>query len=987
MNDFKYWAFISYSHQDKAWGDWLHKALETYRIPKRLVGRASHDGTVPKQLFPIFRDRAELSASFDLNSNINASLKASRYLIVICSPESAASKWVNDEVKVFKTLGREDRVLCLIVDGEPNASDNTGSGLRECFPEAVRFCVDSSGIITSQRAEPIAADARPTKDGKKDARLKIIAGLLGVSFDELKQREKQRQLQLLIAASSALFVIALAMSILAYIAVEQRKVAEANERKAVYQRGVALIEQGHALNMTNRWLNGFAALEEGRNILRQLGKPTLMADLRILEADVKTVVPYRYMDLPEVNGMDTSRDGALLAVSSSRRVHIIDLALDQPVTSFDVNADIEFVTFAPDGSRVAVATRSELGIYDAHTGRLQNTAHLKRAAIASAEFVPGTETIVVAANDGGVHIWNIATSTIEKIYNRDVKVIAFDLSENGQVLATGWSDGTTEVCRLSNLHCSNRLRIQTGQLESLVLSNDGKWLITADGKLLRVRDTQTGSLLRESSAQAHQLKMIGGVLLYTDIDQNEVAAYNIKTGVSLGSFESPLGMISKLRAVFSARRMALLTTSDEGVLYWQLAFDRLPGASVSVMLPEGEVTNAVSLSPNGMLAAIADSKGNVRVFDTYDFSELLTFKAHKGETKDLSFARRTEVFATIGTDGYAVVWALDSHKEVFRYTIRGGKPTAVALDDNGAMLAVGTDTGNVEIINLETRMAVTVPLRLKKTISSLSFGPSGDQLAIGSVGGDVHVWSRETQSIRKLANFNFQGYTRVRFNTSGSLMVVAGRAYLFKSTSDLQSLPLGLTSNTVADAGFLGPNLLFIVYLLDNHRVSIINIDTGQEVANLKPKVTMPFCASASSNGDVLAIVGLDGIMSFNSAFAIERMDLRRRMSSTNVKVSEESKGERAGLLAAWYLAHGLYVHAQHYFKISNLVERPLPELVMLRLWKATEDWERSKKSLESALKQKEITPTYFALAARAIEARLASNQTSKGNAVPARPR
>ena len=48
-DEYKYWAFISYSHQDKAWGDWLHKALETYRVPKRLVGRASRDGTVPKR--------------------------------------------------------------------------------------------------------------------------------------------------------------------------------------------------------------------------------------------------------------------------------------------------------------------------------------------------------------------------------------------------------------------------------------------------------------------------------------------------------------------------------------------------------------------------------------------------------------------------------------------------------------------------------------------------------------------------------------------------------------------------------------------------------------------------------------------------------------------------------------------------------------------------------------------------------------------------
>ena len=104
---FKYWAFISYSHQDKTWGDWLHKALETYRVPARLVGRESRDGKVPKRLFPIFRDREELPTSSDLGSNINEALKASRYLIVICSPKSAVSRWVNEEVKAYKALSRK----------------------------------------------------------------------------------------------------------------------------------------------------------------------------------------------------------------------------------------------------------------------------------------------------------------------------------------------------------------------------------------------------------------------------------------------------------------------------------------------------------------------------------------------------------------------------------------------------------------------------------------------------------------------------------------------------------------------------------------------------------------------------------------------------------------------------------------------------------------------------------------------------------------
>ena len=82
---YKYYAFISYSHLDTQWGDWLHRALETYRVPKKLIGTLGRDGAIPKRVFPIFRDRDELPTSSDLGSNINEALAQSRYLIVICS--------------------------------------------------------------------------------------------------------------------------------------------------------------------------------------------------------------------------------------------------------------------------------------------------------------------------------------------------------------------------------------------------------------------------------------------------------------------------------------------------------------------------------------------------------------------------------------------------------------------------------------------------------------------------------------------------------------------------------------------------------------------------------------------------------------------------------------------------------------------------------------------------------------------------------------
>jgi len=228
---FKYWAFLSYSHRDKKWGDWLHRALETYRVPKRIVGESTRDDHRPKRLFPIFRDREELPASADLGAQVNEALTQSRYLIVVCSRNSAKSVWVNEEIKFFKKLGREDRVLALVVDGEPNASEHK-PGLTaedECFPEALRYRVGSDGRILPVRTEPVAGDAREGKDGKANAKLKLVAGLLDVSFDTLKQREQERRRRSLLQVTGGAILIAMAMSLIALYAVDQ-------ERRAVSAR-------------------------------------------------------------------------------------------------------------------------------------------------------------------------------------------------------------------------------------------------------------------------------------------------------------------------------------------------------------------------------------------------------------------------------------------------------------------------------------------------------------------------------------------------------------------------------------------------------------------------------------------------------------------------------------------------------------------------------------------------------------------------------
>ncbi len=228
----KYWAFISYSHRDAKWADWLCKSLESYRPPKPLIGTTTARGPVPKRLSPVFRDREELASATDLGAVISAALQQSACQIVICSPQAAGSRWVNEEILTFKRLGRADCVFCLIVDGEPNASEDPAQAHQECFPPALRFHLGPDGNLSSTRAEPIAADARPGKDGRNNAKLKLIAGVLGLGFDALKRREQHRRNRRLFAIACAAMTGMVLTTGLAAYALMQRATAERQTARA-----------------------------------------------------------------------------------------------------------------------------------------------------------------------------------------------------------------------------------------------------------------------------------------------------------------------------------------------------------------------------------------------------------------------------------------------------------------------------------------------------------------------------------------------------------------------------------------------------------------------------------------------------------------------------------------------------------------------------------------------------------------------------------
>ncbi len=216
-------AFISYSHDDQHEVSRIHKALETYRVPARLVGTTTRKGEVPPRLTPIFRDRDDLPASGNLSESVRDALSRSQTLIVLCSPSAARSRWVEAEIRAFRELNPDGDVLAAIVAGEPGAEAGGHAANLECFPPALRGGEDGA-------PEPVAADFRAAGDGRRMALLKLVAGLLDLRLDQLIQRDLQRRQRRVTVITGGLIALTLTMATLTLFAVSAR--SEAERRKA-----------------------------------------------------------------------------------------------------------------------------------------------------------------------------------------------------------------------------------------------------------------------------------------------------------------------------------------------------------------------------------------------------------------------------------------------------------------------------------------------------------------------------------------------------------------------------------------------------------------------------------------------------------------------------------------------------------------------------------------------------------------------------------
>ena len=645
----KYRAFISYSHKDKKWGDWLHGALETYRVPRGVAGDR-------RRIHPVFRDDEEVAASADLGKVITEALEDSAALVVICSPRSAASKWVDQEILDFKKLGRQDRILAIIVDGKPNDPKN------ECFPRNLVRRVDSDGELTDEVTEPLAVDVR--SHGKRDTLLKVAAGLLGIGFDALKRRERTRTLWRIALTGGVTLAI-----LSAYAA--------------------SLLFQARAVNRQQSAILGAVARESADR-----GEHDRALRMAVL----------------------ATRTGPLSPAAEAAEPYLVRAIHYSTVEAHlgGHEAAVYSVAFDSTGERLLTGSQdrtTRLWRSEGDAGWLQKEPVIETGHVAGARFAEHGEAIVTRSfGSGSITIWRESegvwkpSEAFETAAGAMVR--SFDMTPGGDLAVVGLQEGRLTLWRFEQAGWKIEAELgRAGEIPtSAALSSGGERLAVGffGGALVIWKRTAPGSWQPEpgepsdSQIEPNELAFApsGRRLLVSRLGDLRVLDYNAVTGwAKSGSLEAER---MANRGQFDPLDDRFLITNGSRVvgILW---FEESPGRWVSVVRFEADEdsTRSISFAPGASRFATGGNDGLVRIWGP---GELGSWGSYAKVRRNIGLIKNVEAW----TSGHPRFGAPSAESSDGRRVARGNVYGVVRITDQPTGIEVaGYDASESPQYSLE----------------------------------------------------------------------------------------------------------------------------------------------------------------------------------------------------------------------------------------------------------------------------------------------
>jgi WD40 repeat protein len=744
-----YWAFISYSHVDQDWARKVHRWLESYHLPKALVGRLTSNGTVPERLYPVFLDREEMAGAEDLGKSLKASLDAAKSLIVICSPRARTSSWVALEIEHFQK-NRAGPVIPIIVAGSPSAVETE----QQCLPTALyRY---------EGQAQLVCPDLRRETDGFDLAMLKTVAGILGLSVAELAQRDAKRRATRNRLAITGLTLALALVSALAAWAVVQRDAATEASRVASRERDRAM---------------GFRLAEDGETKVRLL-RPggTVDGALRVLAAhqlnpgsEHLSAMQAVYTAMHSIvrivvagartTASATSRTGQCFATAhddGTIRLWSLDgETKPREVANTKLASRTKVLAVSDDCFRLAAISEEwYLTVLD---GRLKNLnvspEYLSPGAMA---FSSKGELFVSANHFGVLEVWNQDSS------KRTVRRMTTDaltsperlaLSPDGRMLATGHVDGSVQVLDLETL--APRFPPLLGHefnITALEFSPDGSQILSGSADATVRRWNAVKGALIGSPVEGHRGAVLtiafdrsGGVFATGSTDDT-IRVWNASTGTQRGP-DLRGHSDSVVSLWFDSNENHMVSSSKDGtVRVWHYP----PRENVSRVVAnhEGLLTTTV-FSLDGKVVLTAGRDHRVKITHLLNSPVVLAELVNPGgqvESAALSPDSK-QVAICSESDSLIRLWIPGTPGGLSSLDLgHTGRTKAVTYSPSGKWLASADELGNVRVWDLKRRRMVAELQHGEGRpggVNAIAFSSDGKLLATGGTDGRVRAWKTD----------------------------------------------------------------------------------------------------------------------------------------------------------------------------------------------------------------------------------------------------
>ena len=694
-------AFISYSRRDRAFAALLEKALKAYKPPKE-VGAA-------QRYLGIFRDESDFTGT-EYFSAIDAQLRQSKKLILLCSPAARGSRFVDDEVRRFIQVRGAANVIPLLLSGVPNNEARPDQQADMAFPQAL--CDALQMPLATPYLDFDPRRDKPSKGAFEGTWYTLLANLYDVSRSEIEQRDRNRQArQRRIAGAVATAVIlllsgALVVALIARNeAVQQRQVALAEKAEAQRQRDIAEDRRRAALA---RQLNvaADAALADGaegarRSLLLSIeslranwtaeGQEALLANIDLLPRPPAIL---RQPHQAPVRALAFSHDGQWLASEAEDATVVWDRTARQEVKRLPPTGrgQRRVLAFSPDRRWLVATCRPAAGcVWDTGTWTVA-TPLQPQAMLQSAEFSPDGKLLATAARGSSevqlreTTTWRLLPGFGVASANQPVNGLAF--SPNGRWLATQLKDRVVvwDVAR----------RRQVAQVEST--SSVARTLaFSPDGRRLAAIDRQGGlALYAVTSDPAGAVRLVAEPNWRTPRIDPRVTpvfsrdgarlAFGLRDGgisvVAVADHRETTRIAQSAEALaFEPDSGALATGSpDGGIAVWSK--DMTP----TLPMANAETMARLALSPDGRWLAAIDQQRSLSIFDTEGQRRIAKFEPEE-DAAQIDFSRDGRWL--LSTSDHAVrVTDTRTWKEVLRHQGNDWITDQVMLTAEGGWLVV-----------------------------------------------------------------------------------------------------------------------------------------------------------------------------------------------------------------------------------------------------------------------------------------------------------